>query len=283
MSKRNVIGAAIAAVSLTFSLGAMAQAMRVDANGNVGIGTLNPSEAVDVERSNAASRFQLTSFSSTPVNAAQFIQRRAQGTADTPSAVLNKDNLGLISFRGYTGSGFSGTKAGITAQAQEDWTPTANGTRLVFQVTPVGTTTLQNVMEISQDGQVKVNGTALNVPDYVFEPNYPLMSLDDLQAYVKAHKHLPGVAAADDVKSEGLDLAGSQMDLLKKVEELTLYTLQQHETLKQIDELKAENARLKAQYATLQKKVEKVDQLEQVVNLLMQREQHDQLMTAQNQ
>jgi len=282
MSKKNVMGAAIAAVSLTFSLGAMAQAMRVDANGNVGIGTLNPTEAVDVERTAAASRFQLTSYTDTGNEAAQFIQRRTRGTADVPTAIMSGDNLGLFSFRGYNGSGITGTKAGITVKATENWTPTANGTRLLFQTTANGTTSLNTVMEITQDGMVKINGSTLNVPDYVFEDDYPLMPLDDLAAYVKTNRHLPGVAAADDVKTGGLDLAGSQMTMLKKVEELTLYTLEQHDALKQIDILKAENARLKAQYAALQKKVEKVDQLEQVVNLLLQRQDNGHVLTAAN-
>jgi len=58
--------------------------------------------------------------------------------------------------------------------------------------------------------------------------------------------------------------------VLEKVEELTLYTLQQHEQLQQ---LKAENL-------ALREKVAKVVQLEQMVNLLVQRQQNDRLLTA---
>jgi len=54
------------------------------------------------------------------------------------------------------------------------------------------------------------------------------------------------MASAQQVKDEGLDIAGSQMDLLQKVEELTLYTLQQQE---QIEELKALVSQLLPQVA----------------------------------
>jgi cell division protein FtsB len=65
-------------------------------------------------------------------------------------------------------------------------------------------------------------------------------------------KHLPGVAAAAEVHADGLDLAGYQLSVLEKVEELTLYTLQQHEALKQLEGLRAENASLRKQVKLLQ-------------------------------
>jgi hypothetical protein len=235
-----------------------ADALKVIANGNVGVGTDVPGEAVDVVRSALAARFQLTSYTG--------------------------DNLGLISFRGYTGSGFSGSKAAITAKATEPWTSGANGTRLLFGTTPNGSTTLQNVMEVTQDGKVKINGTTLNVPDYVFKDDYALMPLDELGAYIREHKHLPGVASAEQVNTGGLDIAGSQLSVLEKVEELTLYTLQQHEQLlqqhEQLQALRTENAQLRSAYGTLQTRFAKVEQLEQMVNLLLQGEKSSPLLTS---
>ena len=107
-------------------------------------------------------------------------------------------------------------------------------------------------MEITHDGKVIINGTELNVPDYVYEPDYKLMPLEDLQAYLNKEKHLPNLSSAYEVNSKGLDLGGSQMALLEKVEELTLYTLQQHGQLKDqrehIFEQKAMIAKLKKDY-----------------------------------
>jgi hypothetical protein len=251
---------------------APAGSLAIGSNGNIGIGTISPVEAVDVVRSGAASRFQLTSFTSTGNQAAQFVQRRARGTSASPTAVLNGDALGTYSYRGHTGTTFTGSKATISAKATENWSPSANGTRLIFGTTQNGTSTHKVVMEITHDGKVKINGTTLNVPDYVFEEDYPLMPLDELAAYVKNNKHLPGVAPANEVNKEGLDIAGSQLSILEKVEELTLYTLQQHTQLIQ----------LRTANLALQEKVAKVDELENMVNLLIQRQGNDQLLTAVN-
>jgi hypothetical protein len=173
--------------------------------------------------------------------------------------VQSGDNLGLFSFRGYNGSAFTGTKAGITAQAAGNWTADSSPTRILFGTTPSGSTTFSTVMEIAPDKKVKINGATLNVPDYVFEDGYALMPLQELQAFIDRNGHLPGVASAEVVQAEGLDLGGSQMSQLQKIEELTLYTLQQEQTLLG---LQAENVELRA-------RLERVEQLEEVVASLM--------------
>ena len=231
--------------------GAGDAALRIAAGGNVGLGTRSPEEAVDVVRSEAASRFQLTSFSSAGADAAQFIQRRARGTqfgSPGPQPVQTGDNLGLFSFRGMRPNGsFSGSQATITAQATQNWTNTARGTNLVFGTTQNGTSTVRSVMEITHDGRVLINGSQLNVPDYVFAEDYELLPLDELQAYIEEHQHLPEVASEAEVKRGGVDLGGTQMALLKKIEELTLYTLEQHEQLRTLEN---QNTTLQQQLAT---------------------------------
>lgn len=86
-----------------------------------------------------------------------------------------------------------------------------------------------------------VNGSAIftqavvkayaNWPDYVFRPGYRLPSLDSLSHYIRANHHLPEMPSADSVEKNGLDLGGNQAALLKKVEELTLYIVQQQKEL----------------------------------------------------
>jgi hypothetical protein len=205
------------------------QAMIIDPSGNIGIGTGSPGEAVDVLRVEAASRFQLTSESDDPVAAPQFIQRRARSGL---AAVQAGDNLGLFSFRGHTGSGYSFSKAIIAAQATEDWSPTANGTQIAFATTPNGGTSPATVMTLTNDGRILINGSQLNVPDYVFDDAYDMLPLDELKEFIERNQHLPGVPSAQEVNSGDFDLVGAQMNLLEKVEELTLYTLDQHEQIK---------------------------------------------------
>lgn len=93
------------------------------------------------------------------------------------------------------------------------------------------------------------DGIALNVPDYVFEPNYALMSLDELRTYVTTEKHLPNVPSQAQIKANGLNVSQFNMALLEKAEELTLYTLEQQE---QIESLEAKLSAQQEQITTLQ-------------------------------
>lgn len=84
--------------------------------------------------------------------------------------------------------------------------------------------------------EIKVK-TDIAVPDYVFEPDYKLKSLEDIESYVKENKHLPEIPSAKQIQADGLDVAGMNLLLLKKIEEMTLHMIDQQ---KQILEMKAE-------------------------------------------
>jgi hypothetical protein len=68
------------------------------------------------------------------------------------------------------------------------------------------------------------------VPDYVFAPEYKLMPIAELDQYLQRESHLPNVPVAAEIKEKGLNLGEFQMRLLEKIEELTLYTVQQAKT-----------------------------------------------------
>ncbi len=83
---------------------------------------------------------------------------------------------------------------------------------------------------------IRVTTSSTYWPDYVFGENYKLMNLKELDAYVKANKHLPGVPSASEVEEQGdVDLGQMNAILLEKVEELTRYVI---DLQKQIDEMK---------------------------------------------
>ncbi|HEX5719809.1 MAG TPA: hypothetical protein VF179_26885 [Thermoanaerobaculia bacterium] len=160
------------------------------------------------------------------------------------------------------GAGFFNVRpdASATAPNPSIRFATANVERMILTNTGsvgIGTSTPSSKLHVNS-GDIRVSGgsfiddgTTLNVPDFVFEPDYRLMPLDELRAFVSREKHLPNVPSADDVKKDGLNLSQVQMRLLEKVEELTLYTLKQDEQIKaqqaRIDELQSElKARLEA-------------------------------------
>ena len=84
-------------------------------------------------------------------------------------------------------------------------------------------------------------------PDYVFEnyyegksnlnPTYRLLTLSDIEIYIKENHHLPKVPSAKEIEENGLSLKEMNLLLLEKIEELTLFTIQQQ---KEIDLLKVQ-------------------------------------------
>ena len=97
--------------------------------------------------------------------------------------------------------------------------------------------------------EVKVDLLGSCTPDFVFAPTYKLRPLSEVEKYVKANSHLPEIPSAAEVEKNGLSLGEMQNKLLQKVEELTLYVIEQQKNdqylLKQIEELKKENEILK--------------------------------------
>ena len=79
-------------------------------------------------------------------------------------------------------------------------------------------------------------------PDYVFTPDYVLMPLSQLKGYIMEHRHLPDIPSEQEVLDQGVEVGEMQGLLLKKIEELTLYSIQLQEQVellqKEIDKLK---------------------------------------------
>jgi hypothetical protein len=72
-------------------------------------------------------------------------------------------------------------------------------------------------------------------PDYVFEKDYNLLPLSELETYINQNKHLPEVPSAKEMEAEGLNLKEMNLMLLKKVEELTLHILNQEKRIKELE------------------------------------------------
>jgi hypothetical protein len=68
-------------------------------------------------------------------------------------------------------------------------------------------------------------------PDYVFESNYPILSIHEYRDFIRTYKRLPGMPSADEItKNEGVEIGEFQMKLLEKVEEQALYIIElQHQ------------------------------------------------------
>lgn len=82
-----------------------------------------------------------------------------------------------------------------------------------------------------------------NAADYVFDANYDLKSLSEVEKFVNEHHHLPGMPSAAEMDANGVSVSKMSNLLLEKIEELTLHMIQ----------LEKENAQLKAKFESLGK------------------------------
>ena len=99
---------------------------------------------------------------------------------------------------------------------------------------PAGYTMAVDGKVIAEEVRVQ---NSLDWPDYVFAEHYPLRPIQDVEAFIRTHQHLPDVPSAKHVEEEGIMLGEMQTTLLKKIEELTLYLISQQ---KEIEELKVQ-------------------------------------------
>jgi len=209
----------------SISAGAPNGSFFIDANGRIGLGTFTPGGNLHIF--GQANQDVFNGVGPDPVN----------GPA--------------LNF-GYSGNSFGRGSGFFNVRADPFATPpnpaiffaTANVPRMVITNTgQVGIGILPSQAldvfgNIRASGGFISGGSFLNVPDYVFEPDYKLLPLPALASYVEKEKHLPDIPSALEIKEQGVNMSELQMQLLKKVEELTLYTLQQEKTITELTSAK---------------------------------------------
>ncbi|CAD0000432.1 hypothetical protein FLAT13_00021 [Flavobacterium salmonis] len=80
--------------------------------------------------------------------------------------------------------------------------------------------------------EIKVQ-TYANWPDFVFKKEYSLPSLKEVENYIQTNGHLPNIPSAADVSENGILLGEMNARLLQKIEELTLYTIEQQKKIEE--------------------------------------------------
>lgn len=106
----------------------------------------------------------------------------------------------------------------------------------------------RNFLELDHEGQFVLNSFKIKYKnpsqwaDKVFTPHYPLLSLMEVEAFIKKNNHLPNLPSAQEVVEKGIENDQMMAKLLEKIEELTLYTIQQQ---KEINLLKQKVRELK--------------------------------------
>ncbi|MDF2192998.1 hypothetical protein [Paraflavitalea sp. CAU 1676] len=107
-------------------------------------------------------------------------------------------------------------------------------------------TTIPGPFKLAVEGKIgarEIKVTTAAWADYVFASDYKLLSLRELEAYIKKNNHLPNIPSAKEVKeNEGIELGAMNVKLLEKIEELTLHLI---EVNKRLEAIEQENAKLR--------------------------------------
>jgi hypothetical protein len=191
---------------------------------NVGIGTDNPLAKLDVKGQMYSHRLSVNTYDESakvtikegqPGTQSQFKALEVQNTDSEP--VLRVFNDGKI----VVGKG---------AYANTGETP-------IFLIQNEN----QQIFKVNNDGIVWAREIKLTLdvfPDYVFNQDYQLMTIEGLSEFISVHGHLPNVPEESEILQDGLNVAKLISTQMEKIEELTLYIIQLNE---RINELEGQN------------------------------------------
>lgn len=117
-----------------------------------------------------------------------------------------------------------------------------NGNAVITGAVRIGNTVTPSGYKLAVDGKAICTELLVrlvpNWPDYVFQNNYKLPGLNDVEEFIKTNKHLPGIPSAAEVEKNGVNVGEMQKLQMEKIEELTLYII---ELKKEIEKLKQRN------------------------------------------
>ena len=122
----------------------------------------------------------------------------------------------------------------------------AKGTGDILRFRSIGNSGYNDLIAIKRSGAMELTSSVKassfihstsgqSWPDYVFSENYKLKPLETVEKYVQENKHLPGIPSAENVEENGVDLGMMNAKLLEKVEELTLYLIEQNKRISELE------------------------------------------------
>lgn len=246
----------------SYASGVLTEIAAFKANGNVGIGTITPQAKLDVQGSYYLGRpaALVDAFNTLGIPASSYLAIAPSDMSASNDSYMVLSFPDNNSFRvGTNYDGHVGSPKYRDIQfgryfGNPYMTIKDGGSVCIGTTDPKGYLLAVNGPAIFTQAVVKLNA---NWPDYVFKRDYHLPSLDSVSQFIQDHHHLPDMPSADSVAKNGVDLGSNQAQLLKKIEELTLYVIQQRqqqgELKQQLDELRQRNKEMKEQMGVLKK------------------------------
>lgn len=202
-------------------------------NGDVGIGTNNPTSKLEIQSEGAHYSGEGSLTIKDITNRGTMV---LESVLDQPTDFVFKNNNRLSWVMSTRGSSDNYALRFFPSQNGNNWT---NPVMSLLTNGNVGIGTSNPDMKLTVKGKIHAEEVKIDLnvpaPDYVFKRDYNLRSIEEVENFIKQYNHLPEIPSAMDFEQNGIMQAEMDMNLLKKIEELTLYTIQQQ---KEIEELK---------------------------------------------
>jgi len=208
-------------------------AMRINSAGNVGIGTANPTRKLEVTTAD--------SWNQPPLRI---------GSID--------GNEPAVDFRSGTGA-FGISVNNGTSNAFKIYHTATENSLVLGNIGNVGIGTSSPTYKLEVNGTIRskeIKVEASPWPDYVFTNDYELKPLSEVQEFIESNGHLPNIPSAAKVETDGIELGMMNAKLLEKIEELTLYTIEQE------NKLDHQESKLTTQNQLIQSLVQRLEKLE---------------------
>lgn len=237
--------------------GASIERMTLLDNGNVGIGTINPDAMLHISSGNIGVKSQYAYGIFEAIDAQLDITSSSDGTWGSTINFIEGNgasNTDVWSISRQTTNGNGNSSLRINYGTTNNHinpnviTFNANGNVGIGTTNPTYKLAVKGTVGCGEVIVEDVTGWA----DFVFEDDYNLMSLKDLDQFIQVNKHLPEIPTTAEVEENGISVGEMNAKLLQKIEELTLYVIEQNKEMEkfkdELSQLKIENENLKSKF-----------------------------------
>lgn len=233
-------------------------------NGNVGIGTTSPTRDIQIHRSTSLAGIEVVNTNATGKSVILL------GEANTLHryiylGYLNPSYNSSNAFQPASGVLYSGASNGMRLISRSHISLFSGGFEKInerLRITPSGHigigTTDPGLYKLAVEGKIGAHEIVVTTDgwsDFVFNKDYKLKDLEEVESFIEENNHLPDIPSEKEVIENGIALGEMDAKLLQKIEELTLYMIEMN---KEVKALKNENVELREKNVELESEIKKM-------------------------